>query len=125
MDRRWRCLLAAFVVLVLVTSVNASSFTPPSSDWTQWGQNSQHQGVTAVEGQALEAVAADFVYDPFVAQEQKDSGGDLNVHYQVPLVRGDNLWMEVKSGTYTRLLPTSAITPPTGTRRSGMSSGCA
>jgi hypothetical protein len=97
--------LAAFVVLVLVTSVNAGPLMPPSSDWTQWGQNSQHQGVTTAEGQSLDAATADFVYDPFVAQEQKDSGGDLNVHYQVPLVRGDNVWMEVKSGTYTPIAP--------------------
>jgi hypothetical protein len=101
--RRW--VLAGFVVLVLVTGVNAGPLMAPSSDWTQWGQNSQHQNVTGTEGQALEAVAADKVYDPFVTQEQNDYGGDLNVHYQVPLVRGDDVWMEVKSGTYTPLAP--------------------
>jgi outer membrane protein assembly factor BamB len=104
-DHLRRCLLAAFVVLILVTGVNAGPFMAPSSDWTQWGQNLQHQGVTAAEGQPLDAALADFVYDPFVTQEQTDFGGDLLVHYQVPLVHGDDIWMEVKSGTYTPLLP--------------------
>jgi outer membrane protein assembly factor BamB len=98
-------LLAAFVVLALITGVNAGPFIPPSSGWTQWGKNAQHQNVTDAEGQPLDAATADFVYDPFVTQEQQDTGGDLNVHYQVPLVRGSDVWMEVKSGTYTPLAP--------------------
>src|ERR1700716_3017683 len=109
MDRLRHCLHAGIAgclaVLLWMTGAYAGSVVPPSSGWTQWGQNSQHQGVTGAEGQPLDAALADFVYDPFVTQEQTDYGGDLLAHYQVPLVRGNDVWVEVKSGTYTPLAP--------------------
>jgi outer membrane protein assembly factor BamB len=61
--------------------------------------------VSGAEGQPLEAAAVDYVYDPFTSQEQADFGGDLSVHYQVPLVRGNDVWLEAKSGTYTPPAP--------------------
>jgi outer membrane protein assembly factor BamB len=41
------------------------------------------------------------VYDPFLAQEIADARGVLLVHYQAPLLDGDDLYMMSKRGTYT------------------------
>src|SRR5262249_36249310 len=55
------------------------------TNWPQWGQNSQHQGFVPSIGQDATSVLADLIYDPFTAAEERDTGGDLLVHYQVPL----------------------------------------
>jgi hypothetical protein len=73
------------------------------AEWPQWGQNSQHTGTSNAAGQAAHRILADVVYDPFVdIEKDPDNGdGDLLVHYQVPLIDGDNIYMVFKSGTYT------------------------
>jgi hypothetical protein len=45
------------------------------------------------------------IYDPFVDAEKADpdEAGDLLVHYQVPLLDGDDVYMEFKTGTFTTL----------------------
>src|SRR5882672_6927544 len=90
MDRLRHRLLAglagSLAALPWISGTTAGAAVHPTSVWTQWGQNAQHQGVTAAEGQPLQTALSDYVYDPFVTQEQTDFGGDLNVHYQVPLV---------------------------------------
>src|SRR5262245_26676819 len=76
--------------------------------WPQWGHDSSHSGSINVVGQSPNQVLANIIYDPFVEQE-KASGqrvfGDasLFVHYQTPLVDGNDVFMEFKSGTYTDL----------------------
>jgi len=47
----------------------------------------------------------DFVYDPFVVLERAETSGDLVVHYQSPLVSGDDVFVEVKGGAYTPCNP--------------------
>jgi hypothetical protein len=71
------------------------------SGWSQWGQNSQHQGNVAVEGQPATSILADKIYDPFTAAEEDCSGGDLLAHYQVPLLDGSDVFMEFKTGTFS------------------------
>jgi hypothetical protein len=71
------------------------------SSWPQWGQNPQHTGFLNVAGQSLNRILADIVYDPLVPQEQAKNGGDLLVHYQTPLVEGNDVYMESKGGSYT------------------------
>src|SRR5262249_8847329 len=72
------------------------------SKWPQWAQDPRHQGFVSTEGQAATSVLADVVYDPFTAQEEESTGGDLLVHYQVPLIDSDNnVYMEFKSGSFT------------------------
>jgi hypothetical protein len=44
---------------------------------------------------------ADMIYDPFISQEVADARGDLVVHYQAPLIDGDDLYMMTKKGSYT------------------------
>ncbi len=75
--------------------------------WPQWGQNPRHTGIANVSGQHAKKMLDDVVYDPFVEAEKADptfGGGDLPVHYQVPLTDGDDVYMEFKTGAYTSVL---------------------
>ena len=65
----------------------------------QWGNDSQHTGAIAGAAQTPTTILASYLYDPFVSQETQTTGS-LLVHYQVPLVDGDDVFMETKSGTY-------------------------
>jgi hypothetical protein len=95
-----RLVYVFFGVLLLAAGLSAAA-----QDWPQWGRNAQHTSTTSAIGQTANRILADVVYDPFVPQEQADplSAPDLLVHYQVPLVDGNNVYMEFKSGTYTSL----------------------
>jgi hypothetical protein len=90
-----------FVMVVVVLFLAA--LPALAQDWAEWGRNAQHTNATNAVGQPARNILADVVYDPFVAQEQADplAGGDLLVHYQTPLVNGDNVFMEFKTGTFT------------------------
>ncbi|HSS77702.1 MAG TPA: hypothetical protein VLV54_13275 [Thermoanaerobaculia bacterium] len=70
-----------------------------AQDWAQWGRNAQHTSTTNAVGQRAVRLLADVVYDPFVNAEK--SFGDLLVHYQVPLLDGNSVFMEFKSGAFT------------------------
>ncbi len=69
--------------------------------WAQWGANPQHAGMVSVAGQNLTTQLANIVYDPFVTEEQADSGGELLVHYQATLVDGNDVYMMNKTGSYS------------------------
>ena len=73
--------------------------------WPQFGQNGAHQGAVSVAGQTAGHILATLVYDPFAQQEQNDpiATPDLLVHYQTPLLEGNDVYMEFKSGTYTSI----------------------
>lgn len=83
----------------------ASALAATAQSWPQWGQNSLHTGDVSVEGQSAAKILAQVVYDPFTAQENVDPlcGGGLCIHYQVPLIDGNNVFLEFKTGTYTSL----------------------
>jgi hypothetical protein len=49
----------------------------------------------------LNQILANILYDPLVPDERAATGGDLLVHYQTPLVDGNDVYMESKTGTYT------------------------
>ncbi len=81
---------------------------PPASNnpfWPQWGLNPQHTGRVTVAGQPLDRQLATIVYDPFVTQEQAEFAGSLLTHYAVPLIDGNDFYMEVKTGTYPSCIP--------------------
>lgn len=82
--------------LVLMTA----SAQAPSPAWPQWAQNPQHTGFLNVSGQNLNQILADVIYDEVVPQETAANDGDLLVHYQVPLVDGNDVFMESKTGNY-------------------------
>ncbi len=79
--------------------------------WPQWGQNPQHSGSVSVPGQFPNHILANIVYDPFVAAEQADSGGDLLAHYQAPLVDVDDVFMLMKTGSWVPCNPPGSGTP--------------
>jgi len=75
----------------------------PPADWPQWGRDPQHSGEVGWNGQNLNQIVEDIVYDPFVAQEMAENDGDLLVHYQVPLIDGNDVYMEFKAGNFTHV----------------------
>jgi hypothetical protein len=90
-------------------------------NWFQWGQNSQHQGLVANAGQDATSILADKIYDPFTAAEERDSGGSLLAHYQVPLIEGNDVFMEFKTGRFIECNPPGSGTPPPGETDCGQS----
>lgn len=71
------------------------------TDWPQWAQNPQHTSSLSVAGQSLNQILANIIYDPLVSQEQSANYDELVAHYQVPLVAGNDVYMEYKSGSYS------------------------
>jgi len=93
-------------VFLCVSGLLLTAGLPASAqDWAQWGKDARHTSATNAVGQTARNILADVVYDPFVAAEQADpyAGDDLLVHYQVPLINGDNVFMEFKSGSFTTI----------------------
>jgi hypothetical protein len=79
--------------------------------WPQWGQNPQHSGFIATVGQSPNSKLANITYDPFVAQEQGENGGELLAHYQAPLTDGQDVFMEFIGGKYISCSPLGSYTP--------------
>jgi hypothetical protein len=92
-----------------------------TQNWSQWGQNSQHQGFVQSVGQAATSILADVIYDPFTAAEARDTGGDLFVHYQVPLIEGNDVFMAFKTGRFIECNPPGSGIPPAGETDCGQS----
>jgi hypothetical protein len=88
-------------------SVKAAAYT----DWPQWARTSLHTSSTSAVGQSPQTQLANITYDPFVAQEQAESGGELLAHYQVPLVDNGVVFMEFKTGTYVSCNPPGSGQP--------------
>lgn len=81
--------------------------------WAQWGANSQHTGMVSAAGQNVTHQLANIIYDKFVSQEEAEAtaiSGEptLLVHYQVPIIDGNDVYMMTKSGTYTSCTPVGA-----------------
>lgn len=81
--------------------------TLAGQQWPQWGANAQHTSSVSSTGQRLDRNLADIVYDPFVPDEmeaviaQSHGEGELLVHYQAPLVDGNDVYMMSKSGAFS------------------------
>ena len=73
--------------------------------WSQWGRDPLHQGFVPVAGQTGSRILANIVYDPFTDKEQNGAyaSGDLLVHYQTPLIDGNDVFMEFKTGEFTNI----------------------
>jgi len=95
-------------ILFLLASPFAVS--AQTAAWPQWALTPQHTGTVPVPGQPLQSKLANFVFDPFVSQEIAEEG-DLQEHYQVPLVNGSTVFMNFKSGTYVSCNPPKSKTP--------------
>lgn len=92
--------------LTVNAPIPGSGTTHPDCSWTQLGQNAAHTGGACAPAQGFTSVLASVTFDPFVAQEVLDAEvqnghAALNVHFQAPLVSGDDVYLETKGGTYT------------------------
>ena len=94
-------------VVVFAVLCGAGLFTilaaGPPADWPQWSGDPQHSGEVNFNGQNLNQIIEDIVYDPFVDEEMAATGGVLLVHYQVPIIDGNDVFMEFKSGNFTQV----------------------
>ncbi len=113
-------IMVAFFGAILGTGVFCSEAFA-QTNWPQWGQNPQHQGFVTSVGQDATSVLADIVYDPFTAAEERDTGGDLLVHYQVPLIHENDIFMEFKTGRFIECSPPGSGNPPPGETDCGIS----
>jgi hypothetical protein len=121
-----RCVIPSFLVLAL----GCSSSTPTSElpfivdparsdagcDWTQWGQNWAHTGMTCAPAQGFAQSLAVVVFDPFVDQEVTEAQNFLGspalyTHYAAPLVIGDDAYISVKAGSYLNCDPSTPGEP--------------
>src|SRR6266849_2416397 len=87
--------------LALIAAVPA----PINVWWGQWGQNPQHTGTVGVAGSTGSNILANIVYDPFTSKEQQGpyAAGGLLVHYQTPLIAGNDVFMECKTGQFSNI----------------------
>jgi len=67
------------------------------TDWTQTGRTAAHAGTVCATGVSLSSQVSTFVLDPNLPQETAEANGALLVHYQVPLVVGDDVYAAVKT----------------------------
>ena len=92
--------ISKFAIVYLIgTVLSLTGFANGQAFWSQWGRNPQHTGMVNIAGQPLNKKIADIVYDPFVVQEQAESGGELLAHYQSTLIDGNTFYMMQKSGS--------------------------
>lgn len=92
--------MSAMRPLVFVVII-ASAPTLFAQDWSQWGRTARHDSTSPAQGRPIDRIAARMVLDPFAGAEQAIEDGDLYVHYPVPLVDGDDLFVVRKSGTFS------------------------
>jgi hypothetical protein len=109
-------LLAVPILLTLSAFCSAQTFSvagdvPGSNDWPQWARTSMHNSSTDAFGQTPTTKIADITYDPFVSQEKAETSNELLAHYQVPLVDGNSVFMEFKTGKYVSCNPPGSGQP--------------
>jgi hypothetical protein len=104
-------LLCSFLPACSTTGGGGNGTPPPppsnSPVWAQWGSNPQHSGMVNVVGQNLTNKLFSIKYDSFVDQEKAEQAplnngvGVLTVHYQAPITDGNDVYMMMKTGSYT------------------------
>src|SRR5438270_4610456 len=98
------CLLAGLLAFLSVSAVAQVLAPSKPPDWAQWGLNAQHTLFDGgVVGQPLNRNIVNLVYDFNIDAEKADpnAADGLDVHYQVPLVDGNDVFIESKDGTYS------------------------
>ena len=92
--------LACLVLSLLLLAPLAAA-----QEWPQWALNAQHVTQVGTVGQNLNQNIVNLVYDPITDQEK--AGGEavfddaaLFVHYQAPLVDGNDTYMMFKQGPF-------------------------
>src|SRR5207245_11458535 len=85
------------IATALIALVASGAFAA----WPQFGRDPGHSGSAPVGGRSLSLVLARIVMDPFTPQEVGELGSALLVHYASPLIDGDDVSVEVQSGSFT------------------------
>jgi hypothetical protein len=75
------------------------------------GATSLHANPTRALGQSPKIKLAELTYDPFVSQEKPEASRELLAHYQVPLVDGNSVFLEYKTGKYVSCNPPGSGQP--------------
>jgi len=98
------CIVAGALAFLAMNAA-AQTLTPSHPpDWAQWGLNPQHSLFDgSVTAQPLNQNIVNLIYDFNIDAEKADpnAAGGLLVHYQVPLVDGNDVFIESKDGTYS------------------------
>lgn len=93
--------IPGLIMLFVAGACGAAADDGNIGAWLQWAGDAQHNGSTGVFAQSLGRNLFNIVYDANVPEEQAAVGGDLHVHYQVPLVdENGDVYMEFKSGRF-------------------------
>ncbi|MBZ5719387.1 MAG: hypothetical protein LAO03_03300 [Acidobacteriia bacterium] len=112
MSRNVLIIVSSFVTLLLgATSLSHAGNARSIPDWAQWARTPQHTGATSAVGQSPNRQLVDITFDPFAAQEQAETYGELLTHYQSPLIDGNKVFLEAKSGTYISCQPPGSGMP--------------
>jgi len=91
--------------LALLTLATCEGPPDTCGSWLQWGRDQTHAGATCSSALPMSRQLGELQVDPFVVGETADGDGDIYVHYQVPLIAGNDVYVEAKSGTYTPCTP--------------------
>jgi len=94
------------LVAALSCAACSSSSPDPCTGWSQWSQTASHAGEVCVTGQTPARVVTSTQVDPFAGLETLIDGA-LLVHYSVPLIIGDDVYLTRKRGDYS-----APCTPP-------------
>lgn len=93
-----------FLCVAAMSVMGAGSlFAAAAPQWPQMGHDPQHGSMVTTLGQPLHRIIQDIVYDPFVSAEISAGGGDLLVHYQTPILDGNDVYMEFKGGNFNTI----------------------
>src|SRR6266545_3605757 len=95
--------LPILLCVVAVFAMGTGNLTAAPAQWPQWGHDPQHGSMVQNAGQPLTRIIQDIVYDPFVPAEMVEGDGDLRVHYQAPLLDGNDVYMEFKGGHFNNV----------------------
>jgi len=79
------------------------SFLLLADGWFQWGRTAQHESAAPVVGQTLVKIESEVVLDPFADLEKAATGGFLITHYEAPVIDSNDLFLVIKSGSFTGL----------------------
>jgi len=71
-----------------------------NAQWSQFAGNQKHTGNANVIAQPLRYVLADLIHDPFAQSQIESNSGELFIHYAVPLLDGDDVFMAVKDEVF-------------------------
>jgi hypothetical protein len=103
MKRTYRFALALFASFCAFSGADPAcvlSARAAEPDWPQWGGNPQHTGRVSWAAQSLDNVRADILFDPTVETQKALYDGDINAHYQVPLINGNDVFIASINGKY-------------------------